>query len=421
MNKTSILAGSMAAAAAAFVIVPAMAAADPAPAPNLLAGKTVFLDAGSSAAATPADFAKQVSNGRGGTTACLAPAASAHGVADHQINYAVAKMVEAALTGQGAKVVLSRDDAKFGGCVDQRAAAINAAKPDLAVSINTVGTEANQRGFVLETAAKPSTASAKATDMIRQADVAAGLSAGSYLGAKDGVAATDSVLPASVTAPLVVVNLGNLANPDDGAALATRAGQVQRATALSNGVIAELKGKAIPATVVDAPIALPVAPAVPAAPAATVPAAAVPIAPAQTPLIPAQPLGTGTSPIVAGVPMLGGGSSGGVSQLTTPIQQVAQAAAPQVNIPGLGAVSLPNLPSLLIPGANGGQTQVGLNTLTDMGPKVTQFMSSPVGTQLISTMFTNPAATNSLSATQGPAVAGQVVKSILGATSLMQI
>ena len=38
------------------------------------------------------------------------------------VNYAVAKMVEAALKTQGAKVIMSRaDDAGFGGCIDQRA------------------------------------------------------------------------------------------------------------------------------------------------------------------------------------------------------------------------------------------------------------------------------------------------------------
>lgn len=433
MNKTSVLAGSIAAAATAFFVVPAMAAADPAPAPGSLAGKTVFLDAGSSAGASPADYDKQVPDGAGGTVACLAPASAANGVPDHAINFAVTKMVEAALVSQGADVVLSRaNDADFAGCVDQRAAAANASEADLAVSINTANQDPAAHGFVLETAAPANGASARATDVIRRAELSAGLPAGTYLGAENGIAATNSVLPASVDVPLVVVNLGNLANADDGAALASRAGQVQRATALSNGIIAELAGQQIPeATVVADPVLIPVAPAaaVPAAPAVGVPAApvaAVPMAPAQTPLIPAvpgvaapaQPIApTGTSPIIAGVPMLGGGAAPSAPGAVAPVAPAAQP-APTLDIPGLGSVQLPNLPQLVIPGQGQGQT-LGLASLMDMGPKVSEFVSGPVGQQVISALMSNPQGMTSLGATQGVGNATEIMKSIMGATSLM--
>ncbi|MFC7756373.1 N-acetylmuramoyl-L-alanine amidase [Tsukamurella soli] len=158
MKKTTVLAGSMAGAAAAFFAAPAIAAAAPTPAPapqtgGALAGKTVFLDAAGSAGGVQADLSRQVPNGRGGTTACLPPTTTtASGVAGHTINYNVARMVESALQSQGAKVVLGRaDDASFAGCVDSRAAAANASKADVAVTVDTVAQDASSHGFLLET------------------------------------------------------------------------------------------------------------------------------------------------------------------------------------------------------------------------------------------------------------------------------
>ncbi|BDH58528.1 N-acetylmuramoyl-L-alanine amidase [Tsukamurella sp. PLM1] len=112
----------------------------------------MFLDAGSSIASA-AEQARKVADGRGGEVACANPVAVAsNGTADHSVNFAVAKMVEAALQSQGAKVIMSRaNDAGFGGCVTDRAAAANKSGADLALSINTAVQEAAQRGFLLET------------------------------------------------------------------------------------------------------------------------------------------------------------------------------------------------------------------------------------------------------------------------------
>ncbi|MCS3781804.1 N-acetylmuramoyl-L-alanine amidase family protein [Tsukamurella ocularis] len=456
MKKTRVLAGSLATAAVALFGVPGFASADPAPAAPAkpLTGKTVFLDAGSSVASA-VEQARKVADGRGGQVPCVNPVAIAsNGTADHSVNFAVAKMVEAALKTQGAKVILSRaDDAGFGGCVDQRATAANTSGADLAVSINSAVQDAAQRGFVLETAAPGATdpkvtaqqaVSDPATTVLRDATRAGGFVPAQYFGGQDGIAKTTNALASLVNIPLVYANLGNLANADDAALLTSREGQTQYASVLTNGVIQQLTGKVKPGGVVEQPVVaqpvapqvdpvVPVTPAAPAAPAATAPAAtapaAVPTAPAQTPIVPAVPgapaaaapvspgVGAGASPIVSGVPMLQGGATpaaGIAPQATAPA-----AAAPQgtsVTIPGLGQVALPQLPTLTIPG----QAQpLGLNSLFEMGPKAAEFLTSAQGTQLVNTLISSPQAFNSLQSAQGPAAAQEILKAILSAGAIL--
>lgn len=462
MKKTRVLAGSLATAAVALFGVPGFASADPAPAAPAkpLNGKTVFLDAGSSVASA-VEQARKVADGRGGQVPCVNPVAIAsNGTADHSVNFAVAKMVEAALKTQGAKVILSRaDDAGFGGCVDQRATAANKSGADLAVSINSAVQDAAQRGFVLETAAPGATdpkvtaqqaVSDPATTVLRDATRAGGFVPAQYFGGQDGIAKTTNAFASLVNIPLVYANLGNLANADDAALLTSREGQTQYASVLTNGVIQQLTGKVKPGGVVEQPVVaqpvapqvepvVPVTPAAPAAPAATAPAATapaatapaatVPTAPAQTPIVPAVPgapaaaapvtpsTGTGTSPIVSGVPMLQGGAT--PSAATAPQATAPAATAPQgtsVTIPGLGQVALPQLPTVTIPG----QAQpLGVNSLFEMGPKAAEFLTSSQGTQLVNTLISSPQAFNSLQSAQGPAAAQEILKAILSAGAIL--
>lgn len=445
MKKTRVFAGSLATAAIAVFAAPGLASADPAPAAPL-DGKTVFLDAGSSIASA-AEQAKKIADGRGGTVPCVNPVAIAsNGTPDHSVNFAVAKMVESALKSQGAKVIMSRaDDAGFGGCLDQRAKAANASGADLALSINSAVQEAGQRGFLLETPAAGAdpkvtaqqAVSNPAATVLRDAARAGGFVPAQYLGGKDGIAETTNALTSLVNIPMVYANLGNLANGDDAALLTSRDGQTQYAAALTNGVIAQLTGKPIPGatvdeTVVQQPVAPQVDPAIPAAPTAPAQTPIVPAVPGQaavpatpeTPATPAAPSTGGTSPIVAGVPMLDGGPTPGSTQAPAAIVPGAPAApaaaptaqAPTVNIPGMGQLSLPQLPQVVLPG----QSQpLGLNTLIEMGPKATEFLGSAQGQQLVSTLLSSPQAFNSLQAAQGPAAAQEILKAILSAGALL--
>ncbi len=116
--------------------------------------------------------------------------------------------------------------------------------------------------------------------------------------------------------------------------------------------------------------------------------------------------------------MLQGGAPAAQAPAPAAAAPAAPAAqpAPSVQIPGVGQMSLPQLPSIQLPG----QTQpLGLNTLVEMGPKATEFLSSSQGQQLVSTLLSSPQAFNSLKDAQGPAAAQEIVKAILGAGALL--
>ena len=469
MKKTSVLAGSLAAAAVALFATPGFAAADPAPAAPAkpLDGKTVFLDAGSTAAPA-ADQAKQVANGRGGTAPCVSPAAvAANGTPDAKVNFAVAKMVEAALQSQGAKVIMSSVNDAAGGCVDQRAAAMNKSGADLALSINSAVQDAAKRGFVLETAAPGATdpgvvkaqqtVSAPAATVIRDAQRAGGFVPADYLGGKDGIAQTASALPSLVNIPLIYTNLGNLANADDAALLTSRDGQVQYAAALTNGVLQQLTGKVVPGGTVSQPVQAPVAPAAdpgaipqpvtPAAPAATAPAATapaatapaatvptapavtVPTAPAQTPIVPAVPAVPGGNvdhPGLADRNVADRGRRPDAAGWSHAGRHPAGHRARSHRNRGAGTVGLDprarpaDSPAAAAgPGTRPEPDRVGLNSVFDMGSKASDFLTSQQGQQLVTTLMSSPQAFNSLQAAQGPAAAQEIVKSILGAGALL--
>ncbi|BDH58526.1 hypothetical protein MTP03_34650 [Tsukamurella sp. PLM1] len=118
--------------------------------------------------------------------------------------------------------------------------------------------------------------------------------------------------------------------------------------------------------------------------------------------------------------MLQGGATPGS---TTAPQATAPAATAQqgtsVNIPGVGQVSLPQLPQITIPGANGQTQSLGVNTLFEMGPKATEFLSSSQGQQLVTTLLSSPQAFNSLQSAQGPAAAQEILKAILSAGAIL--
>lgn len=105
-----------------------------------LTGKVIFLDPGHGAAAD-GPLSRQVPNGRGGTKDCQTTGtATDAGFAEHTFTWDVALLVKNALDALGARTVLSRsDDSGPAPCVDARAAAANAQRPDAIVSIHGDG------------------------------------------------------------------------------------------------------------------------------------------------------------------------------------------------------------------------------------------------------------------------------------------
>ncbi|WP_425302332.1 N-acetylmuramoyl-L-alanine amidase [Nocardia neocaledoniensis] len=243
-------------------LVPVQANATPEPAvSDQLAGKTIFLDPGHQGSAHSENLSRQVDNGRGGTKDCQTTGmTSLNGVPEHTINWQVAQLVQASLEALGADVVLSRaDDSGWGGCVDDRARAANASGAQVAVSIHADSAPADQRGFHLIVPALPipnpaadqaqSGPGRAVSTVVRDAYLASGFPAATYAGVDNGLQTRDDIAgPALTQVPMVFVEMGNGANPEDAALLESREGQLKHAVAIATGVVGYLLDKPVTAT-----------------------------------------------------------------------------------------------------------------------------------------------------------------------------
>ncbi|NKY27872.1 N-acetylmuramoyl-L-alanine amidase [Nocardia gamkensis] len=220
-----------------------------------LAGKTVFLDPGHQGSNHSQDLARQVSDGRGGTKDCQTTGMTTmNGVPEHTITWNVAQVVKTSLETLGAHVVLSRqDDMNWGGCVDDRARAASQSGADVAVSIHADSAPAQDRGFHLIVPELPipnlivdqvqSGAGLAASKSVRDAYRDAGFPPADYGGVVDGLQTRSDIAgPALTTVPLVFLEMGNGANPEDAALLETPDGQLEHAIALTTGVVGYLLG-----------------------------------------------------------------------------------------------------------------------------------------------------------------------------------
>ncbi|WP_028479834.1 N-acetylmuramoyl-L-alanine amidase [Nocardia sp. CNY236] len=261
---------------------------------NQLAGKTVFLDPGHQGPNHSEDLTRQVGDGRGGTKDCQTTGMTTlNGVPEHTITWNVAQLVRAALEGLGAHVVLSRqDDSGWGGCIDDRARAASQSRAAVAVSIHADGAPAQHRGFHLIVPQLPipntiidraqSGSGLSASKSVRDAYRNAGFAPADYGGAVDGLQTrADIAGPALTTVPVVFLEMGNGANPEDAALLETPQGQLKHAIALTTGLVDYLLG--IPGTSSDRSTGhgseQPIPPPPGAAPPATTPDATVPAPP----------------------------------------------------------------------------------------------------------------------------------------------
>lgn len=244
--------------------VSAQAAPSPLDMSKKLAGKTVFLDPGHQGSNHSQDLARQVSDGRGGTKDCQTTGMTTmNGVAEHTITWNVAQVVKTSLETLGAHVVLSRqDDMNWGGCVDDRARAASQSGADVAVSIHADSAPAQDRGFHLivpelpipnpivdQVQAGPGLAASKS---VRDAYRDAGFPPANYGGVVDGLQTRKDIAgPALTTVPLVFLEMGNGANPEDAALLETPEGQLKHAIALTTGVVGYLLGAPQPSAAPD--------------------------------------------------------------------------------------------------------------------------------------------------------------------------
>jgi N-acetylmuramoyl-L-alanine amidase len=235
--------------AALTIAVTALPSGAPVPAfaaPGV-AGMTVFLDPGHSGS-NDASISRQVPNGRGGTKDCETTGASTDdGYPEHTFTWAVATQVRDALEQMGVRTQLSRsDDSGPGPCIDQRAAAANALHPDAIVSIHADGGPAAGRGFHVNYSAPPLSdvqagpAVQLATTM-RDSLAAAGLPASTYIGSNGLYGRADLAGLNLADYPAVLVELGNMRNSDDAAAMTSAEGRARYAADVTQGIVAFLQ------------------------------------------------------------------------------------------------------------------------------------------------------------------------------------
>lgn len=220
-----------------------------APASAGLAGASVFLDPGHNAV-NDASINQPVPNGRGGSKPCqTSGAATSGGYPEHAFNWAVVGLISESLRQMGVSTALSRaDDNSVGPCIDQRAAQANAMHPDAIVSIHADGGPPSGSGFHVNYANPPlnevqAVPAVQLAHTMRDALVQAGFHPSTYLGS-NGLYGRDDLAGLNLAQyPAVLVELGNMRNPDDAARMESPDGRAAYATAVTSGIVAFLNAK----------------------------------------------------------------------------------------------------------------------------------------------------------------------------------
>ncbi len=211
-----------------------------------VAGMAVFLDPGHNAV-NDASITRQVPNGRGGTKECqTSGTATNDGYPEHAFTWAVVALINGALNQMGVRTQLSRDsDGGVGPCVDQRAALANAMRPDAIVSIHADGGPASGSGFHVNYSSPPlndvqAGPAVQLAHAMRDALVQAGFQPATYIGS-NGLYGRDDLAGLNLAQyPAVLVELGNMKNPDDAARMQSADGRAKYAAAVTQGIVAYL-------------------------------------------------------------------------------------------------------------------------------------------------------------------------------------
>lgn len=211
-----------------------------------LEGASVFLDPGHNAVND--GITRQVPNGRGGTKDCQTSGTSTNdGFAEHTLTWDVVLRIQAALNARGVRTELSRPtDNGFGPCVDERAAEANAMRPDAIVSIHADGGPEWGRGFHVNYSAPPlndvqGSTSVELAQIMRDTLQADGLLESNYIGSNGLLGRADLAGLNLANYPAVLVELGNMRNPDDAGLMESEAGRAAYANTVVDGIVAFLK------------------------------------------------------------------------------------------------------------------------------------------------------------------------------------
>ncbi len=223
--------------AVSAVIIPTATAA-----PSNIAGMVVFIDPGHNGS-NDASITRQVPTGRGGTKDCQTSGTSTNsGYMEHTFTWDTALRVRAALNALGVRTAMSRaNDTGLGPCVDARAAAANALRPNAILSIHADGGPPSGRGFHVNYSAPPLN-QAQAGPSVQYARImrdqlqASGIPAANYIG-QDGLYGRSDLAGLNLAQyPSILVECGNMKNPADSALLESPEGRQKYADALVRGV-----------------------------------------------------------------------------------------------------------------------------------------------------------------------------------------
>ncbi|PBJ53136.1 Rv3717 family N-acetylmuramoyl-L-alanine amidase, partial [Mycobacterium avium] len=215
-----------------------------------VAGASVFLDPGHNAV-NDSSINRPVPNGRGGSKPCQTSGAAADdGYPEHAFTWAVVGLINASLNQMGVHTQLSRaDDSGVGPCIDQRADAANAMRPDAIVSIHADGGPASGSGFHVNYSSPPlndvqAGPAVQLAHAMRDALAQAGFQPATYIGS-DGLYGRDDLAGLNLAQyPAVLVELGNMKNAGDAAQMESPDGRAAYAAAVTAGIVAFLNAKA---------------------------------------------------------------------------------------------------------------------------------------------------------------------------------
>ncbi|MFF2830599.1 N-acetylmuramoyl-L-alanine amidase [Cellulosimicrobium cellulans] len=216
--------------------------------PPPLAGVTVAVDPGHNGGngANPLTVNAPVPDGRGDTKACNTVGASTDaGYAEHAFTWDVGSRLAEGLTELGAVVVLTRpDDAGVGPCVDARGRFPQENDADVLVSIHANGTEDRSAHGFFAIVSDPPVDDAQGEPSVALAHelvaalTAAGFAPSSSVVADDGPIQRRADLATLNHAerPAVMLELGEMRNPDEAAVMESEEGRQRYADALAAGL-----------------------------------------------------------------------------------------------------------------------------------------------------------------------------------------
>ncbi|GAA0949295.1 N-acetylmuramoyl-L-alanine amidase [Actinocorallia libanotica] len=213
-----------------------------------LKGKTIVLDPGHNGGPVKGH---QVFVGNGYKACDTGGTATDAGYSEHAFAWDTAQRLQKVLQGQGAKVVLTRQNDKGSGpCVDERAEVGNRNKADAVISIHADGAAASGRGFHVikpkpvkglnEQIAAPSS---ELGDDVRDAfKSGTGMPYANYIG-DDGVTVRDDLGGLNMSqVPKIFIETGNMRNKTDAAKLSDADFRQRMAVAMAAGLTRYLTG-----------------------------------------------------------------------------------------------------------------------------------------------------------------------------------